>query len=118
MNKPAAFSQRISISDESGQSLCDIAVAPVSGYIGQTCSKEQFDVDVDQRPFDVVEFEHFRDGSEGRQTESGADSRFGSSGDEELDVRYLLDIAGEYRQDGGGRFFILALVEGIDDDQG
>ena len=64
-----------------------------------------------------MQFEHFRDGSEGHQTESRPDPLFGSSGDKELGVGYLLDIAGEYRQDGRGWFFILAFVEGIDDDQ-
>ena len=64
-----------------------------------------------------MESEYFHDGSEGLQTESRAYSRFRLSGDKELDVGYLLDVVGEDRQDGGGWFFILALVEGIDDDQ-
>ena len=43
-----------------------------------------------------MEFEYIRGESEGRQTKSGADSLFRSSSDEKLDVKYLLDIAGEY----------------------
>ena len=58
-------------------------------------SKEQFDVNVDQGAFNVAEFEHFRDGSEGRQTKSRADSQFGSSSDKELDTGYLLDRMAE-----------------------
>ena len=77
--------------------LCDIRVTPVFGDIGQTRSEEQSDVGIDQWAFDVMEFEHFGEGSEGGQTKPRADSLFGSSGDEELDVRYLIHIAGEDR---------------------
>jgi len=36
--------------------------------------------------------------------------------DKELDIGDLVHIAGEYGKNGGGRLFILALVEGINDD--
>ena len=64
-----------------------------------------------------MEFENLRDGSESRQTESTVNSWFRSPGDEELRIRDLVHIAREDRQDGGCRFFILALVKGIDDDE-
>ena len=48
---------------------------------------------------------------------SGVDSLFGSSGDKELGVGHLFDVAREYRWDGKGRFLIVALVEDIDNDQ-
>ena len=76
--------------------FCDIAVAPVLGYLGQTRLKEQFDVNVDQGPLNIMELEYFRNGSEGGQTESRTNSRLGSPCDKDLDVGDLVDIAGEY----------------------
>ena len=74
-------------------------------------------LDVDQRAFDVVELQYYRDRSEGFQTKSRANSLFRSPGDKESDVRYPVYIVGEYRQNGGGRFLVLALVQGIDGGQ-
>ena len=39
-------------------------------------------------------------------------------GDKELDLRYLMHVAGEHRRDGRGSLHALALVKGIDDDEG
>ena len=65
-----------------------------------------------------MEFEDFCNGSEGRQTKSGSDTPFWSCSDEELDTGYPIDISGKYRQNGGSRLVIFALIEGINDDQG
>ena len=65
-----------------------------------------------------MELEDPCDGEKWLQPKSGANSGLGSSGDEELDSGDFVHIAGEYREDGRCRLFILALVEGIDDDQG
>ena len=58
------------------------------------------------------------DRGERLQPKSGPNSWFGSSGDEELDTGYLVHVAGEYRQDGRCGLSVLALVKGIDDDEG
>jgi len=64
-----------------------------------------------------VEFENVCDGLEGHQTESRVNSRFGSTGNKEFDIGDLVHVAGEYGQDGGRGFFVLALVEAVDDDE-
>ena len=42
---------------------------------------------------------------------------FGATSDEKLDTRDSVHVAGEYREDGGGGFVVLALVEGVDDNE-
>ena len=64
-----------------------------------------------------MEFENFCDGSEGWQTKSRANPWLRSPSDKKLDVGNLVRKAGEYRQDGGCRLFVSALVEGVDDDE-
>jgi len=48
---------------------------------------------------------------------SRTDAGFRATGDEELDIGDLVHIVGKYRKNGRGGFFILALVEGVDDDE-
>jgi len=49
--------------------------------------------------------------------ESGSNSRFRPSSNKEIDIGDLVHIAGKYGQDGGCGFFVLALVETVDDDE-
>ena len=46
-----------------------------------------------------------------------ADPRFRTTSDKELDIRDLVHVAGEHGKNGRGRFFILALIKGINDDE-
>ena len=64
-----------------------------------------------------MQLEHFCDGPKRLETKPGTDSRFGTAGDEEFDTRNPVHIAGEDGEDGRGRFFVLALVEGVDDNE-
>jgi len=52
------------------------------------------------------------------QAKSGADPRFWSACDEELDEGDLVDVAGKDGEERGCRFFVLTLVQGVDNDQG
>ena len=61
--------------------------------------------------------EYFCDGSKWFEAESRTDARLWTTSDEELDVRDLVHAAGEYREDCRGRFFVLSLIEGIDDNE-
>ena len=97
--------------------LHDAAMAPVSGNLRETRPEEELDVGVHQRAFDLMEFQDLCDGSEGCQTKSGTNPWLEPPRDKELDVRYTVHITGENRQDCGGGFVALTLVEGIDDDQ-
>src|SRR5882757_2146345 len=65
-----------------------------------------------------MQSEYFRDGTEGLESESGADPRLWTTSDEELDLRDFVDVAREHRKDGRCGLFVLALIKGIDDDVG
>ena len=88
------------------------------GKAGQLHSKEQLDIIVHYFRLDLVELEDVRDKVKWTQTKPGAKLGFGPPGDEELDTRYFVRIPGEYRQDGGCGFFIPALVERVDYNEG
>jgi len=45
------------------------------------------------------------------------DWRFWTTGDEELDLRYLICVAGEHRENTRGRFVVPILIKGINDDE-
>ena len=64
-----------------------------------------------------MEFENFCDGLEGCQTESRVNAWFRLPSDEELDIGDLVHKAGEDRQNGRCRFFILALIKSINNDK-
>ena len=49
--------------------------------------------------------------------ESRTDAGFWTASDEELDMGDLVYIAGGHGEGGGGGFFILALIEGINDNK-
>ena len=49
--------------------------------------------------------------------ESGVDQRFWMTGNEELDLRDLIHVAGEHGKNGRGRFVVLALIKDINDDE-
>jgi len=52
------------------------------------------------------------------QTKSRVNPRFGPAGDEELDERDVVHIAGEKGQERRCRLLISALIEGVNDDEG
>ena len=61
--------------------------------------------------------EHFRDGTEGLEPESGTYPRFWTTSDKELDFRNFVDIAREHGKDGRCGLLVLALIKGVDDDE-
>ena len=65
-----------------------------------------------------MELEDFRDREERLQPESSANPGFRAPSDEEPDSGEFVHIAGEYREDGECRLFILALVKRINDNEG
>ena len=64
-----------------------------------------------------MEFKNFSNRSEGCQTESRVNPTFRSSCDKELDIRDLVYKTGEDRQNSRCRFLILALIQGINNDE-
>ena len=65
-----------------------------------------------------MELEHFCDRSKQLQPESGADPRFRTARDEELDPRDLIHISGEDGKNSRCRFFAFALVKSVNDNEG
>ena len=64
-----------------------------------------------------MEPEHFRDALQQVEPEPGAELRFWTARNEELDLWDLIYVSGKDRKNGGGGFFISAFVEGVDDDE-
>jgi hypothetical protein len=62
--------------------------------------------------------EDFCDWLERLEAEARVNPGFGTTGDEEFDTRHVIHVAGKHGKDGGGRFFVSALVQGVDDDEG
>jgi hypothetical protein len=97
--------------------LREFAVAPVSGDRPLVESSGRADIAVHRMGFDVVEPEHVRVRLKRLQSESGANPGLWSAGDEEFDKRDLVHITGEDGEKCRCGLLVLALVEGIDDDE-
>jgi hypothetical protein len=118
MKNPAAFLHRTSISDELGHSSVRSQSLRFLARLAKLCLKEELDVIIHHFWSNLMEFEYFCDGSKQLKTKTRADPRFWTTSDKELDVRDFIHITGEHREDGRCRFFILALIKGINDDEG
>src|ERR1700679_1032796 len=81
-------------------------------------SQIQFDIFVHGGTLDIVESEHVGDGKQRPQSESFSDRRLWTTGDEEFGLRDLVHVAREHRKERRRGFLVLALVEGIDNDEG
>ena len=99
-------------------STWEFTIASRFADIGQVSFQVQFDIIVHQRTSDIVKFEDVRDGAKRLQSESFPDRRFRTTGDEELGLWNFVHVAREHRKKCRGGFPVLALVKGIDDDQG
>jgi hypothetical protein len=80
--------------------------------------QEELDVTVHQIRLDIMESEYICVRPEQLQTKSRADPRFRPASDEELDKGDLVHIAGEHREKCRCWFLVLALIKGINDDEG
>jgi len=116
MNKPAAFLQRISMSDGLGQPRAKSQSLRVLA-MSLTGPKEQPDVTIHQRTFDVMEPEHFRDRSEWLETKPGADSRFRTTVMKNLAVG-IRPRSGRARKEWRRQVHRPCTRKGIDDDEG
>ena len=77
--------------------------------------QEKSDICVDDGRLHLVKDKDFGQWPEEAETETGLDSRFRSTGDEEFDVWNLFNQSTHDREDGRLRFFIRALVQCIND---
>ena len=93
----------------------EVAVTSGFGDAAQPSFQEEPYIRVHRGTFDVVEPENFRDGSKRLQTEPAAYPGLWAAGDEELDVRDLVKISGEYGENGGCRFLVLAFIQSVND---
>jgi len=64
-----------------------------------------------------VQPEDFCDGSEWLEAKPGSDPRLWATSDKELHIGDLVHVTGENGKYSGGGFFILAFVEGVNDDK-
>ena len=67
---------------------------------------------------DIVELEDIRDGNKRLESESFQDRRFWTTGNEELDLRDFVNVAREHGRECRCRLLVLALVEGVNYDEG
>ena len=71
---------------------------------------------VDLTRLDLVEDEHVRHFGQQREPETLPNTELWTAGDKELDGRDLGDELAKDRKDRGSRFFVLAFVQRVDDD--
>ena len=75
----------------------EVAITSGFGDVGQPSPKKRIYIIVHGGAFNIMESEHFCDGSKGLKSKPRTDPRFWSAGDKELDLADLAYEAGEHR---------------------